>query len=233
MRIAALNLGHRALKPKSVPQGLLDALVGLQADVLFLNEYVDTPEYRRELHNRWRSVCGTPQLRYNDAGRWSNQVVAVSNEALTPLGGLDPVPTQCASTNFLSVELGSAIITGIRAPSYTRAADWYTYWTQLSARLDGDVVIGDFNVDPGRDRKRDRVLPSGWRVVSPAGTSFRSTSRDAASAIDHALVRPDLEVAAARYETDFLHQWGLDHAPIVLDVDLRGRERHGGIDATD
>jgi hypothetical protein len=218
MRIASLNLGHRALKPKTVPLELLDALVGLEADLLFLNEFVTTPRYREELLSRWRTLCETPQLKHNDAGRWSNQIAALSNEPLAELPGLAPVPTQSAATNLMAVKFRTVVVTGMRAPAYPRSSDWYEYWSHLRDHLAGDVVIGDLNVDPRRGRKRDRVLPEGWRVVTPAGDSFQSRSRNATSAIDHALVRPEVEVMNARYATEFLHQWDLDHVPIVIDV---------------
>lgn len=220
MKIATLNLGHQVLRPKHVPRDLLDALLALDTNVLFLTEYVETPEYDAALRACWPHVLASEQVQYGASkARVANQVVALSRWPMSPRPGLPPLPDVHASSNFLSVEVRERVFTGLRAPAYPSAAMWYLYWEELRARLDGDVVIGDFNVDPRRARKRDRVLPEGWRVVTPSGgVSYRSTRNGTESVVDHALVRPGVKVVAAEYRPEFLGRWGLDHCPLVIEV---------------
>lgn len=44
VRIATLNIGHQTIRPRGVPDEMLDALVALDTDLLFLTEYVATAE---------------------------------------------------------------------------------------------------------------------------------------------------------------------------------------------
>lgn len=218
MKIGALNCGHMAIRRPVNPQ-LLGALMALDCDLLLLNEFVETAEWVAALESRWGSVLRSPVRPFNARGRWCNQVVALSQHSLEALAGPAPVPTQDAMTNALRVRCLGMEVMGIRAPAYPKAADWYAYWSALELR--GDVVIGDLNVDPGRGGKRDRVLPQGWQVVTPVGFSFESQRQSGKrSAIDHALVRPGLAVQRAAYVAGLLGRWGLDHAPICVEVSV-------------
>jgi hypothetical protein len=219
MRIATINLGHRTRRPSVISAGLFEGLQALNTDVLFLTECVSTPALDEALGRLWPHMLMSPQLQYDSRGRWSNQVVALSTGPMKPQGGHVPVPTQCAATNFLAIETGGLSVIGVRAPAYRRAADWYAYWTCLNQRLDGDVVIGDLNVDPSRASKRDRVLPGGWSVVTPTGCSYRSTVNGTESSIDHALVAGRVQVITSKYCTEFFGRWGLDHCPLVVDIE--------------
>ena len=219
VRIGTLNLNHRALKPKAVPEGLVNALLRLETDLLFLTEYVSTSEYDQALRERWPHMHVTPQLRFNQRGRWSNQVIALSQHPTSVRAAHAPYPSQDAMTNFLSVSMDGLVATGLRAPSYP-AATWYEYWRVVGERLNGHVVIGDLNVDPSRRRKRDRVLPSGWRVATPPGPSFRSAATGAESTIDHVLLPVGVELLDATFRSEFFGRWGLDHCPLTVDVRL-------------
>lgn len=106
----------------------------------------------------------------------------------------------------------------MRAPACVARTDWYAYWDSLRARLDGDIVIGDLNVDPSRPSKKDRVLPERWQVITPLGRSFRSLKNGTESTVVHALVRPGVEVVAKEYRPGFFGRWKLDHRPFVVDV---------------
>ncbi|HVI03439.1 MAG TPA: endonuclease/exonuclease/phosphatase family protein [Enhygromyxa sp.] len=218
MKIGTLNIGHQTLRPRVIPEDLLDVLVALDLDLLFLTEYVNTDDYAAALNRRWPHVLNSAQAPYRSS-RSHNQVVALSRLPLRARAGHQPVPTEAARTNFLSVEVAGLIVTGMRAPAY-KPRDWYAYWDALAQRLDGDVVIGDFNVDPSRRRRRDQVLPMGWRLVTPAhGPSYRSLRNGSESAIDHALVRHVVELRGeAIYDPKFFGRWGLDHCPLVIDV---------------
>jgi hypothetical protein len=220
MKIATLNLGHRARRPGHVPNDLLDALLGVKADLLFLTEYVNTPEYETALRTRWAHVEMSEQLPYNARGLWSNQVTALSKEPLLVLPGIPADPDQDAATNYLCVKAGELTVTGLRAPAYQKAAVWYGYWEALGKHLHGDIVIGDLNADPSRGGKHDRVIPDGWSVVTPpgGGPSYRSLTNSTSSTLDHALVRPGIDVIAAEYRPEFFGKWGLDHCPLVVQI---------------
>ena len=218
MRIGTINLNHRARKPSTIHSDLFQALDRLDTDLLFLTECVPTPEMMETLGTIWTSILASEQLKYDNRGRWSNQVVALSKRTIRQRHKHPPIPTQCASTNFLAIQLGDIAITGLRAPFYQRASDWYDYWNALNQRLDGDVVIGDLNVDPRRNRKRDRVLPDQWSLITPAGSSYRSTPHNTESALDHVLLADGLYADSCAYRDEFLGRWGLDHCPLVVDI---------------
>jgi hypothetical protein len=220
MKIATLNLGHQARRPKHVPKDLLDALFALEADLIYLTEYVNTREYETALRARWAHVEMSEQLPYNERGLWSNQLAALSQEPLLVLPGIPADPDRDAATNYLCVKTVGLTVTGLRAPAFQKAADWYGYWETLGKYLTGDFVIGDFNVDPSRGKKRDRVIPDGWTVVTPlgGGPSYRSLKNGSSSTVDHALVKPGIKVIAAEYRPEFFGMWGLDHCPLVVEI---------------
>ena len=120
-------------------------------------------------------------------------------------------------------------LTGLRAPAYTRARDWYGYWEWLTSVIDGDVVVGDFNADPRRRRKWDRVLSSlalthGFTIITPPDSwSFRH-SRGGEGQIDHALVRHRATAISARYETTTFVPRFTDHAALVVELKIQRDE---------
>ena len=174
MKIGTLNIGHQTLRPRVVPEDLLDALVALDVDLLFLTEYVNTDAYAAALNRRWAHVLTSVEAPYRGS-RCHNQLVALSRLPLGVRDGHQSVPTEAARTNFLSVEVAGLIVTGMRAPAY-KPRDWYAYWDALA----------------------------------------RNGSE---SAIDHALVRPGVELRGeAAYHPAFFGRWGLEHCPLVIDV---------------
>lgn len=219
MKIGTLNLGHQVRRPRHVPVGLLDALTTLELDVLVLTEFVSTPAYAAALLRRWPHVIASEQVQYGSSrARFANQVAVASRWPMVAREGVSATPDVHAQTNFLSVSFHGVVVTGVRAPAYKRASDWYGYWNMLRERLDGDVVIGDLNVDPTRSRKRDRVLPEEWQLVTPPGVSYRSPKNGTESTIDHALVAPGIEVQGAEFRPEFFARWGVDHCPLVINV---------------
>lgn len=220
MRIGALNVGHQVRKPKEVAEDLLDDILALDADLFFMTEYVETDAYRAALEARWPHVMVSPQIEYAP-GRFNNQVTAVSRFPLEARPVLEAVPDTCAIAGFLSVGVEGLVASGIRAPYYERASDWYTYWSSLGERLDGHVAIGDLNVDTTLKSKRHRVLPAGWTVVTPpGGPSYLNRGTQASSNVDHALVRGPVRVVEASYHPEFFERHErLDHCPIVVTLE--------------
>jgi Endonuclease/Exonuclease/phosphatase family len=218
LRLGTLNLGHQTIVPKQVPTDLLNALADLDADVWVLTEFVATPKYLHALASRWGHVLASPQVPCA-AKRFHNQVAVASRIPAEVRAGLAPEPSIEALTNFLSVSVAGLALTGVRAPAYSSRPTWYAYWDKLREHLDGDVMIGDLNVDPTRRGKKDRVFPQGWRVVTPGGPSYRSLKNGTESTVDHALVRPGIEVFSAEYRPEFFSRWKLDHCPLLVEVE--------------
>ena len=103
---------------------------------------------------------------------------------------------------------------------HVAAADRKTYWDSVARHLTCGVVIGDFNLNPERSPKEARMVPDGWRVVTPAcgEPSFRSLKNDSASTVDHAFVTPEINVVAAEYRPEFFGKWKLDHCPLIVEI---------------
>ena len=119
---------------------------------------------------------------------------------------------------FLAVKTGGLAMTGARVPMWPKAADWYSAWDEMLPRFQGDVLIGDLNIDPSRKLKRDqeplrRLREAGWRYATEAGGwSYRSYS-GVTSAVDHVFVRGEIEVVSARYVAEGIAGVGpVDHA---------------------
>ncbi|TNE90370.1 MAG: endonuclease/exonuclease/phosphatase family protein [Deltaproteobacteria bacterium] len=210
-------MGHQ-VRRRAVAERLLDDIANLGCDLFFLTEYVDTREYRSALEARWRHTLCSPQIEYR-RGYFNNQVIALSGSRPFPRPALLPVPDTCALAGFLSVEWNGLVITGLRAPYY-KGKDWTRYWAALRERLDGDVAIGDLNIDPSRNQPRDRQRLEGWSLVTPeGGPSYLNRGSKEGSNIDHALIRGAVRVVRAEYRTEFFEHHNLDHCPIVIDIE--------------
>ena len=89
--------------------------------------------------------------------------------------------------------------------------------------MSGDLVIGDFNVDPTRSTKRDRVInglvqSGGWRLAEVEGEwSYRGHTGNQ-SKLDHVLGRGDVFVETAKYVSEPFVPDFTDHAALVVDV---------------
>jgi endonuclease/exonuclease/phosphatase family metal-dependent hydrolase len=107
---------------------------------------------------------------------------------------------------------------------WVKAVDWYGAWEKLLPRFAGDLLIGDLNIDPSRQRKRDQkplamLQGAGWRWGPAEGTwSYRSYS-GVTSAVDHVFVGGDVEVRSARYVVDGIVGVGpVDHTALVVEA---------------
>ncbi len=125
------------------------------------------------------------------ASRWPIEVT--SDRA-----GMHP----CNGCGFLSVQTHGLAMTGVRVPIWEKAADWYGAWNEMLPSFQGDLLIGDFNIDPSRMRKRDQkplgqLREAGWtHAVAEGGWSYRSYS-GVTSSVDHVFVRGGVEVKSA------------------------------------
>ena len=107
---------------------------------------------------------------------------------------------------------------------WEKAADWYGAWEEMLPRFQGDLLIGDLNIDPSRSRRRDQKPLSllgepGWQRAPTEGSwSYRSYS-GATSSVDHVFVRDGVAVVSAWYAAERIAGVGpVDHAALVVEV---------------
>ena len=105
---------------------------------------------------------------------------------------------------------------------WEKAADWYGAWEEMLPRFQGDLLIGDLNIDPSRSRRRDQKPLSllgepGWQRAPTEGSwSYRSYS-GATSSVDHVFVRGEVEVGSAQYVAEGIAGVGpVDFAALVV-----------------
>ena len=228
IRVVSLNLNHRTLAKPIVPE-LTDELLTLVPDVIVLCEYVEgagRAEFHAQLRSRGLTHIAVSNSENYAASRWHNQILIASREPIAPRSFGGPATDPMRTANYLAVNTFGLDLAGIRVPAYTAAADIYGYWEWLESAISGDLVIGDFNVDPRRPSKRDRVLTSlaertGFEIVTPTESwSFRC-ARGTEWQIDHALVRNRAVSVGASYATDQFVPVITDHAALVVDVEVR------------
>lgn len=226
IRVVALNVGHQT-QHRKMARAFIDALVALEADILVLNEYVEArPREELELALNLaglshRALSSTREYRKS---RWHNQVLIASRQPIE----LAEVPGEpfdgSAASNYLRVRTAGIDLTGLRAPAYERAKDWYAYWRWLSEVHGGDLLIGDFNCDPKRNNARDRVLQNlvqsgGWSIADNEGEWSYLSARGHTSRVDHAIFRGPLTVKASRYVDEPFAPSHTDHAALVVDFE--------------
>lgn len=227
LRILALNLNHRT-RPVPIKASLVDAVAELDPDVIAFNEYVDEGEARKV-----KDLLGTVGYEHQAVsdsveyrrGRWHNQILIASRAPIDEQSIPDNGPDGMSRTNTLTVRTYGTLITGIRVPAYTSAADWYQYWEWMNDHLEGDVAIGDFNADPDRPRKWDRVLETlsqrgGWSRKDIDGSWSYRGNNGSTSRVDHVLSRGPVAVSSARYVADPFVPHHTDHAALVADVTI-------------
>ena len=225
MRITSLNVGHQTWA-RPVPTTVVAALFDQQPDVLVLVEYVEgdgRPELRAALADAGlQHVAASAQVQRKGRSWW-NLVLIASRWPITVTSdatGLDP----CNGSAFLSVETGGLALTGVRVPMWETAGEWYGAWDKLVPRFGGGLLIGDVNIDPERQRRRDQkpleqLRESGWSWHKADGDWSYKGNTGVTSAVDHAFVRGEVEVGSAQYMADGVFGVGpVDHAALVVDV---------------
>lgn len=226
-RLVSLNLNHRT-RPAPIAESLIETIAELAPDVIIFNEYVDVGVARDVGPMLFASGFVHQAVSNSDEytpGRWHNQILIASKDPIVehsvPMNG----PDVMASTNTLCVKTFGLTITGIRVPAYTAASDWYPYWEWLNENLDGDIAIGDFNADPGRPRKWDRVLQTlvecgGWSRAEIDGDWSYKGNNGSTSRVDHVLARHSARIISARYVTEAIAPEHTDHAVLLAEVEI-------------
>lgn len=212
IRVATWNVGHRITR-KPIPPEMGEALIALDADVVFLNEFVDGAPDRDRLRDQLRAA-GYSYFAISDAPPRHNQVFAASRFPIDVGDIAAPTePDSHAETNFLHILLPDSDIEliGLRAPAYKSAAERREYWSDLTSTLQiyqnrALVVAGDLNLDPfkGVSAYSDSVeFPDAemYCAVRPEGpwsfVSLHDASRN--SRIDHVLHGEKVILSDVRY----------------------------------
>lgn len=227
VKLVSLNLNHRT-RPLPIEAKLVDRLCELQPDVLVFNEYVDQG-VAREVKPLLKSVGFEHQaVSESDEytpGRWHNQILIASKAPIEAQSVPRDGPDGMAATNTLFVTTFGISIAGVRVPAYTRATEWYAYWEWLSDGLQGDIAIGDFNADPSRPRKWDRVLETlvahgGWSRSDIDGPWSYRGNNGSTSCVDHVLTRGRVRTKSARYVSERFVPDFTNHTALIAEVEL-------------
>ena len=226
MRVLVLNLNHRTL-PAPIRLALIHAIAELFPDILVFNEFVDVGVAQKL--RKLLTTAGYPHQAVSRnheyrPGRWHNQVLIASRERIDDVVIPEDGPDSMCATNTLFVTTFGLRVTGIRVPAYTAAVDWYGYWAWANDGLEGDVAIGDFNADPSRPRKWDRVLATleaegKWFRPEVDGEWSYKGNNGSTSRVDHVLVRNGVKVTSAQYVTKPFVPTHTDHAALVVDFE--------------
>lgn len=210
--VVSWNVGHRITR-KAIPVSMAEALVDLDADVVFLNEFVDGAPDRDRLRHQLREA-GYDYFAISDAPPRHNQIFAASRLPIAVGDIAAPsMPDSHAETNFLHIRLADSDIEliGMRAPAYKSANERREYWSDLTATLQiyqnrALVLAGDLNSDPfkGLPAQVDSVAFPGaemYRVVRPEGPWSFASLHDASknSCIDHVLHSDRVHVGEVEY----------------------------------
>lgn len=226
MRIITLNVNHRTQYKPVTPQ-LVQALDHLSPDIFVLTEFVagGTNQAVDLIGEAGHETVVSKSIERSKR-RWCNQILIASRTVIKVLPAPSDPPSNSSGTNFLSVKTGGVHITGIRVPVGHDAQHWRNYWNWLVNNLHGDLVIGDFNIDPSRRNSRDRVAletieQSDWQLYEPKGEWSYKSSRGHSSKIDHVLYGDGVHVHQAEYIPDPFYSELIDHAALVVDFELR------------
>lgn len=217
------------------------AVLALEPDVVVLTEYVRTeqePYGHRYLVDELREGGLEHFIVSTWTARGDNQVVIAARSPIVQR----PTPATTipyAQPNVLRVAIPDAglDVIGLRVPFFHSTTETRAYWEwfdELARSVEDQpaLIIGDVNFDFGtspsgwRGRALKQFQERGWHMPRPDGEwSYASKTSASRSRIDHALVRPGIEVHTARYVSSLgSHSFAghkdaiSDHAAFVLDL---------------
>jgi endonuclease/exonuclease/phosphatase family metal-dependent hydrolase len=225
LKIISLNLNHRT-RCRDISKSLIQSLNGLSPDIIALNEIVICDRNRGIIEELAKfglhHTAISKQVPYS-ATRNHNQVLIASKQAFIAVEHYDNAPDPGANSNILTVKLPNTTMTAVRAPMYKKRSEWSEYWTWLSSKAKGDILIGDLNVDPSRGNKRDleyRKLTkdSQWNLCEIEGDYSYQGTNGSKARLDHLLTRNRVRVKAARYISDGILPEHTDHAALYVEL---------------
>lgn len=209
LAVAAWNVDHQ-IHAREIPTPLVDALLGLNADVIFLSEFVDSGDSDRDrLRNKLREAGYATQAlapapsQYKGPRSFYNRIFAASKLPFE-IGDIAPPTTdEFATSNFLHLRLQDSDIEliGLRVPLWDRAEAFknalyraeLTKTLRTAARQRALVVAGDWN------RYRFNQLEGLYAVPEPEGPWSYMNSRGSNSRLDFAAHTNNVRIDDARY----------------------------------
>ncbi|UCZ61898.1 endonuclease/exonuclease/phosphatase family protein [Mycolicibacterium phocaicum] len=220
--VVSWNVAHQIYE-RPIPHSLGAALIHINADVMFLTEFVDGSSrrsFRRQLHD-----AGYIHQAITKAPAKHNRVFAASRVPFN-LGDIAPPQIEedkdgdaFAVSNFMHLQVSNSAIEliGLRIPAWRTAATKRDYRNALTGILhsaaDGRAltVAGDLNVDPFKTVRDHQIrsvpFPDAamYSVERPSGAwSFTNHNGANKTSIDHVLHTDSARVTDVRYIYDAL-----------------------------
>ena len=126
MKILSWNLNNKR-DPRVIPDGLGEMFARLDADVVFLNEFVDGPNRAPFLGSL--AGAGYVHQMFSYATPNTNQVFAAARHPFKQGDIAPPTLDVWATSNFLHIQFWHTTLelVGLRVPAYKKAADRHAY----------------------------------------------------------------------------------------------------------
>lgn len=212
LTVAAWNVDHQ-IHAREIPKQLVDALLGIDADVIFLSEFVDSGDsdrtrLQRMLHESGYTTQATAPApsRYKGPRSFYNRIFAASRLPFA-IGDINPPSTdEFATSNFLHLRLLDSKIEliGLRVPLWDRNEAYKNalYRDELTKILLAEaprralVVAGDWN------RYKFKQIEGSYSVPEPEGPWSYMNSRGSNSRLDFAAHTENIRIEDARYIYD-------------------------------
>jgi len=209
LTVIAWNVDHQ-IYAREIPSALVEALIGTEADVIFLSEFVDSGDSdRKRLRNKLHEAGYTTQAlapapnRYKGPKSFYNRIFAASKLAFD-IGDIAPPTTdEFAISNFLHLRLRDSAIEliGLRVPLWDRAEAFKNalYREELTTTLRAGaqqrsiVVAGDWN------RYKFKQLEGLYSAPEPEGPWSYMSPRGSNSRLDFAAHTKGVRIGDARY----------------------------------
>jgi endonuclease/exonuclease/phosphatase family metal-dependent hydrolase len=207
--VAAWNVDHQ-IYAREIPTPLVEALLGINADVIFLSEFVDSGDSGRDrlrikLHEAGyttQALAPAPD-RYKGPRSFYNRIFAASKLPFD-IGDIAPPTTdEFATSNYIHLRLRDSDIEliGLRVPLWDRAEayknapyrDELTKILRTAAQHRALVVAGDWN------KYKFKQLEGLYSVPEPEGPWSYMNSRGNNSRLDFAAHTKSVRVGGARY----------------------------------
>jgi len=209
LNVAAWNVDHQ-IHAREIPTSLVEALLGINADVIFLSEFVasgdsDRDRLRTKLHQAGytsQALAPAPD-RYRGPRSFYNRIFAASKLPFDIGDVAPPTTDEFATSNFLHLRLRDSDIEliGLRVPLWDRAEAFknalyreeLTKTLRTAAQHRALVVAGDWN------KYKFKQLEGLYSVPEPEGPWSYMNSRGLNSRLDFAAHTNSVRVDDARY----------------------------------
>ena len=209
LTVTAWNVDHQVYA-RAIPHELVEALIGIDSDVILLSEFVDSGDSDRsrlrskldEAGYMAQALSPAPN-RYKGPRSFYNRIFAASKLPFD-IGDIAPPTTdEFATSNFLHLRLRDSDIEliGLRVPLWDRAEAFknalfraeLTKTLRTEAQERALVVAGDWN------RYKFQQLEGLYSVPEPQGPWSYMNSRGSNSRLDFAAHTNKVRIGGPRY----------------------------------